>query len=309
MLNLIRNENMKIYRRLTTWVMIALLVSLVGAASYLMYHDSPQANKVDWRQSQTERIQMLEESKTHMPEEAARFDSQIQLAKEYLAKDISPERSAVWESVSFMSSLVAVITVFTVVVAADAMSGEFSSGTIKLLLIRPVSRSKIVLSKYIAAFQFTIVMLLILFASALAINFALYGTGGMSPTLLDLNHAGAIVEKNIIIEMLTSYGYKCVELIMIVTLAFMISTLFRSNSLAIGISLCIMFLGNTISMLMSRYEWSKYLLFSNMDLTRYIHNQPLVEGMTLTFSIMVLAAYFLVFNLLTWTVFRRRDVM
>ncbi|MFB7814686.1 ABC transporter permease subunit [Paenibacillus chitinolyticus] len=309
LLNLIRNENMKIYRRLTTWIMVILLVGLVGLISFLIHYDSRGMNSADWRQAQTQRIEQLEKTKADFPDNAADLDQQIKLAQEHLNRDISPNQAAVWQAVGSMSSLIAVITVFTVVVAADAMSGEFSSGTIKLLLIRPVSRSKIVFAKYAAGFQFSIFMLLLLFTSALVINLVLYGGAGTSPTVLELNNMGAIVEKNVIIDMLSTYGFKCVELIMIVTLAFMISTLFRSNSLAIGISLCIMFLGNTVSMILSRYDWSKYLLFSNMDLTRYIHGQPLVPGMTMTFSILVLAAYFIVFNVLTWTVFRRRDVM
>ncbi len=54
---------------------------------------------------------------------------------------------------------------------------------------------------------------------------------------------------------------------MIVTMAFMISTVFRSSSLAIGLSIFIMFAGQIITLLLMRYSWGKYFLFANTDLT------------------------------------------
>ena len=76
-----------------------------------------------------------------------------------------------------------------------------------------------------------------------------------------------------------TYGLKLIELVMIVTLAFMISTVFRSASLAIGLSIFIMFAGQVITLLLMRYTWGKYFLFANTDLTPYLKGQPLAEGM------------------------------
>ncbi|MBE3554796.1 MAG: ABC transporter permease, partial [Thermicanus sp.] len=66
--------------------------------------------------------------------------------------------------------------------------------------------------------------------------------------------------------------------------------------------------GSTIVAALSRYGWVKYILFANTDLRQYFDGTPLVEGMTLSFSITVLLAYFLIFNLLSWILFMKRDV-
>jgi ABC-2 type transport system permease protein len=60
--------------------------------------------------------------------------------------------------------------------------------------------------------------------------------------------------------------------------------------------------------LISRYSWSKYYLFTNTDLSQYLTDSPIVKGMTLQFSIIVLIVYFIVFNLLSWSIFQKRDV-
>jgi ABC-2 type transport system permease protein len=97
-------------------------------------------------------------------------------------------------------------------------------------------------------------------------------------------------------------------MIMIVTMAFMISTVFRSSSIAIATSIGIMFLGTAIGGFLTQYSWAKYYLFENTDLTQYLNDSPNIEGMTLQFSILVLIGYFLIFYVLSWVVFKKRDV-
>jgi len=53
------------------------------------------------------------------------------------------------------------------------------------------------------------------------------------------------------------------------------------------------------------------VLFLNLDLTQFINGNkgPIDDDpMTLGFALGVLAVYFVIFNAISWTVFRRRDV-
>lgn len=119
---------------------------------------------------------------------------------------------------------------------------------------------------------------------------------------------GTVTEGNVLVNALQIYGLSFIELMMLVTFGFMMSTIFRSNSLAIGLTLFLMFTGNIIVFTLSGYDWVKYIWFSNMYLSGYVEGQPLIEGMTLGFSLAMLAIYFVLFNLLTWILFNKRDV-
>ncbi len=200
------------------------------------------------------------------------------------------------------------ITVFTVVVASDSVAGEFSQGTIKLLLIRPWSRSTILLSKYIATILFGIGFTIVAFIVTLLVNMALFNS--TSTTELSDGLLSGISDWNYIIQV---YLLKFVTLILIVTFGFMMSSAFRSSGLAIGLSLALLFAGNLITGLfaLANKAWVKYVLFMHLDLSPYIGggsgpipNHPT----TLGFSLSVLAVYFVIFNLVSWTVFRKRDV-
>ncbi len=62
-------------------------------------------------------------------------------------------------------------------------------------------------------------------------------------------------------------------------------------------------------MMLSRFNWSKYILFANTDLTQYSTGKPLVEGMTIEFSIIVLIVYFVIFNVISYIGFTKRDIV
>ncbi|WP_410771748.1 ABC transporter permease [Fontibacillus sp. BL9] len=252
-LQLIQNENMKIYRRLRTWIMFAILVLLTMLFGVLFYLGSAS-----------------------LP-------------------------MAAWDAVDQLSFLYFLVSIFSVIVAADIVAGEFTWGTIKLLLVRPWTRSKILLSKFLTLLLFTLAMTAVYLLATLAVSFLLFPNtvSGVFPQ--GSGPFGYIME-----DLLYNY----IDLLVIVIFSFMVSTVFRTSGLAIGLSMFILFAGNIFTMLFhpSRYAWAKYMLFVNMDLGQYRGGQIGPAGMTLGFSVAVLGGYVLAFLLISWFVFKKRDV-
>lgn len=310
--NLILNENMKLYRHWRTWVMIGLMIAAVLLGSLIeWYYDDKQAPEGAWKgeviEERQRHAEMLsnpkidEEDKIHVQE-------LIAIADYRLAHDIRPISGTMWDGIYGSAELIVLITLFTVIVAGDSLAGEFSTGTIKLLLIRPASRLKVLLSKYLSMLMFGIVLLVILFIESILVNGLCYRFDLVNLPLLDVAAGGQVVEKNMVANLWQTYLLNGVSTIIFVTMAFMISSAFRSSTMAIGFSIFALFAGAIFTELLQRYAWSKYLLFANIDLAQHLTGRPYQEGMTLTFSIAVLAVYFLIFNLIAWQVFTRRDV-
>jgi ABC-2 type transport system permease protein len=205
-----------------------------------------------------------------------------------------------WGFILTSSELMSMIQIFTVIIAGDIVASEFTWGTIKLLLIRPENRSTILLSKFIAVFIFAIVLIILLFFSSLVLGVIVFGTKTATPQILQQ-----------LVNIGEEYVIRFVEMGMAATFAFMLSTVFRSSSLAIGLSIFLMFTGNTVVELLRHFNfnWAKYILFANTDLSQYMAGrEPLFNGMTLGFSIAVMLTYFLIFLLLAWAAFTKRDV-
>ncbi|WP_379127393.1 ABC transporter permease [Paenibacillus sp. sgz500958] len=312
MVNLVLNENMKIYRRVRTWIMIGLMIAFVLLANIMDWHsDGKNAKGDSWRAELLQEKQQWSETlkKTNLDEETRAFyQQQVAVADYHLKENIRTTEGTLWEGVNGSATLTIIISIFTIIIAGDSLAGEFSTGTIKLLLIRPANRVKILVSKYLSLLIFGLLLLLILFVVSVVVNGILYGFGHLDLPLVSMTGEGQIIENNMMLNLWKTYMLNGVSTIMYVTMAFMISSAFRSSAMAIGVSIGTLFAGNILLELLARYEWSKYTLFANTDLTQYLDGNPFKEGMTLSFSIGVLAVYFLVFNMISWLMFTQRDV-
>ena len=312
MVNLVLNENMKIYRRVRTWILVGLMAAFVLFVNFIEWHsDGKQAKGEGWRselkQENRQYREILKQPKLG-EEDRAFYQEQMALNHYHLDHDIRSTDGTMWDGVNGSASLMIVITIFVIIIVGDSVAGEFSSGTIKLLLIRPASRVKILVSKYISFLLFGLLLLITLFVISIVVNGILYGFGYMDLPLVSMTADGQIVERNMVINLWKTYMLNGISTIMYVTMAFMISSAFRSSAMAIGFSIGALFAGNIVLEALQRFDWSKYLLFANTDLTQYLDGHPFQEGMTLSFSITVLVVYFLVFNLISWLLFTRRDV-
>ena len=181
------------------------------------------------------------------------------------------------------------LTIVVVIGTAGVVAKEHSQGTIKFLLIRARSRTSILASKYVAILLYAISLTLVIAAATYASGAIWYGVSGGEYGFSDI---------------LLSIMYGFVYTTMYLTLAFMIGILTTSTGATIGITMFAI----TIDKVIITKDFYKYFLFPNMNLVAYENGGAPMPGMTLTFSIVVLAVYLLLFLIAGFTVFRRRDV-
>jgi len=187
-----------------------------------------------------------------------------------------------------------ILPFIAIIFTASIVSQEYRFGTIKFLLIRSHSRSKILASKYVVALMATLSLIAAVLVFSFGAGFILYGMNAGESVW------GAIGE-NIV--------YLIVYSIVYVTMTFMIGVLTKSSGVTIGISMFIIMIANLVTMLLSRYSFVKYILTSNVDLSMYANgSEPPIGGLTMPFSIAVLVAYMAIFLLASFVTFRKRDV-
>ncbi|MFC7392359.1 ABC transporter permease [Scopulibacillus cellulosilyticus] len=312
MLRLIQNENMKIYRKSSNRIMLLMLIGLIIAAGLIIKFNTPspkQHANDHWKQSLIKENKNLEKEIKKVPKESQSYLKKEIATNQYrIDHNLPPVQGFnIWSFVDKMAYLVMVIAIFTIILAGGSVASEFNWGTIKLLLIRPVSRTSVLFSKYIATLLYAILMLVILFIVSWLIGGILFGFSGLTEPHLQY-HNGHVTETNMVLYIFKEYGLNCVQLIMYVTLAAMISSVFRNSALAIGLSIFLLMVGPTAVQFLSKYDWVKYILFANTDLTQYITGTPIVSSMTLGFSLAVLAVYYIAFILIGWLFYTKRDV-
>lgn len=311
MSGLIANESMKIYSRKLTLILLLLLVAITIGASVMGKINSTNTNTENWRAETTQLVQQYEERLkiTELsPTLRADAENKLKIAEYRLANNIPTPPNNPWSALLTFSGLVEMVIIFAIVIAADMVAGEYTGGTMKLLLIRPHSRTKILFSKFIAVALFSVVMLAILVVCAYATNALFYGVGDIHTTDLFLNQQGQIVQQNVVMQVIKMYGLSIFPIMGYVTLALAVSTVLRNSALSVGISLFIMIVGNSMIEATAKMEWLKYLPFANSDISLYIFHLPARPEMTLSFSISVLLVYIFALSLISWIVFKKRDV-
>lgn len=310
-INLIKNELTKIYIQKSTWIMyIILAFIIVGIGVMVNSVDDIKTEYGDdtWR----EELQEENEQLTTEMEEDGFFISintpVIEKNNYYLENDIQPINYDAWQFVMENSMLLSLVSLLTIIVSAGIIANEFKWGTIKLLLIRPISRTKILVSKYTSVLLFALFTLLFVLVFSWIVGAILFGVEGMNPHFV-MDKGEGLEYVPVIGEIISGYGYKLINLIMMATFAFMISSVFRNSTLALGTALFLMMAGNSIVTFFAERSWAKYILFANTDLSQYANgNTPWIEDMTLGFSVSVLIVYYAIFIILSWLFFTKRDV-
>jgi ABC-2 type transport system permease protein len=127
-----------------------------------------------------------------------------------------------------LQMLIIHVPLLIALVTGDLVSGEGAMGTIRLLLTKPISRTSILFSKYVAGCAYTLIILLWMGFMALVIGRLLFGTGD----LMVLNSDGLIVlqEQDLGWRFAAGFSVAFLSLVMIATLSLTLSC-FSENSI------------------------------------------------------------------------------
>ncbi|MBC2243757.1 ABC transporter permease subunit [Listeria booriae] len=244
------------------------------------------------------------------------------LALAAIFRSVSPDIDNIQFMLSINGISMFLVALFSIVIASSVVASEFSFGTIKLLLIRPYKRWEILLSKYIVVMLYAVALALFTLLITYLISGVLTSFGSLTQDVSDIiptySENGDILNTGLtaINALSTQLGFFLVELIFSMSIAFMVSSLLRSQALAVGIGLFLLFInsiaGGITLMLAEKFEWFKYifvtpLYYINMN-SNAMGSMEINSGLSTGLAIGILAVYYVVFMALSFIFFQKRDV-
>lgn len=213
---------------------------------------------------------------------------------------------------NFFSEYGLFIIVIVVMIAGTIVSEEFNKGTVKLLLIKPYSRTKILLSKYITILIMTVFAIAIILLMELIVGGIVFGYDSLTIPVVEYNFNTSQLE---ILNIFTYVGIEILTqlpmIILLATLAFALSTIFTNSALAITISLLGFMSPSIINALVIQYKvnFMKFFVTMNWDLSEYLFgNLPSMQGMTLGFSIIMCLIYLFAMIIPTFIIFKKKNI-
>lgn len=202
-----------------------------------------------------------------------------------------------------------------IIVAAGAgsiVSTEFDKGTIKLLLIRPYSRNKILLSKYIVSMFMIIFAILSAFIMQLIIGGIFFGFSSLNIPVIIYN----FVQNKVMHINLFKYIFDNVlavlpEFILLATLAFAISTITNVSTLGVALPIVGVGAADIINLIAINRNIIplKYFVTLNWNFTNYLYGGVnSFPTLSIPFSILICAIYFLIMIITAFIVFNKRNI-
>lgn len=224
-----------------------------------------------------------------------------------------------------LNTLLVQVPILVALVAGDAISGEANMGTLRLMLTKPVSRTKIIMVKFMASVIYTVLLLVWMAVIALFLSMLIFGVNDMLifRSKGDMSQIMQITKDDVMWRYFAAFGYAAVALTVIASLAILLSV-FAENSIGpIIATVCIVIVCTVISNInvpiidkyAKPYLFTSYLVgwkgFFYINATSdgetikgSMENWPAVRS-----SLYKLIAYIFVFLSAAIIAFRKKDIL
>jgi ABC-2 type transport system permease protein len=325
MLNLVQNETIKVWKKRRFAVIVLILLILIPVFVYAQMkiaQNAAEKFKGDWRaelQTQiTDNTRAL--GSDRIPEEWKKWRrALVQQLQYYLDHDINPRTpNAVTFTRNFMDNAITMfIPLMVLAIASDLVSAERSSGTIKMLLTRPVRRWRILLSKLVTLTLYVSLIIVATVVLCYVISGLVFGYRGWGePVFVGFQVSGANVNTSAVhaipqaVYVLMQAGLAWFASMAVAILALMVSVLVRSTAASFVTMMAAIIAGAILTNMASSWHSAKYLFNVNLELTTYLQGTPPpIEGMTLGFSLAVLAVWAAAGLAVSFGVFTKQDIL
>lgn len=322
-LPLVENEVLKLFKRRRFRLVLLILVALIGTIVIAQSTGRERfRSKKDWRIDTQERVARMRNwvRQGRMPDSQKNW-MQFEIARlqYHLDRDIDPEAvSGPLFTRGFANAAsYLLLHLLSIVFAADVVSSEFSQGTIKLLLTRPVSRSRVLASK-LAALMLAIGLTVLLggIVAYLFSGFAYGFRGWGAPILTGFRQTAGTFDPSAVRavplwqDTIAVFGLAWFATAIVGMIGFLASVLLRSTAASMGSMFAALILGTILPRLAPTWAFQKYLFPTNLPLPDYYSGSPPpIPGMTLPFSVVTLAVWGAAAVVAAFVVFVRRDVL
>lgn len=193
-------------------------------------------------------------------------------------------------------------------VAGDLLAGEATAGTYRILLTRPVSRFKIVSSKFIAGNIYTFSLILWLAIVSLGVGAILFGFGELivirTGSVLILDRA------DVLWRFLLAYGFAVLGMSVVCSLALFFSSLVENAIGPIVSTMAVIIVFIIISAInIDLFKSIRPYLFTNYMLSWRLFFSDPVDISKVLEAVLILFGHIIFLFSITAIIFKRKDIL
>ncbi len=212
------------------------------------------------------------------------------------------------------------VPILVALVAGDMVAGEANMGTLRLLVSKPVSRTNLLLVKFLASVIYTVLLLIWVAVLSLFLSMLLFGTNDLF--VAREYESNIIASSDVLWRYVAAFAFASVALITVTSLAFMLSV-FADNSVGpIVATVCVIIVFTILTQMQIPFydETVKpYLFTTHMLGWKGFFYVKGLDGVTIRGSVenipaiirsgLILLGYTAVFLLTATWYFRKKDIL
>lgn len=206
-----------------------------------------------------------------------------------------------------LQTLIVQMPLLVALVTGDLISGETATGTVRFLLTRPASRTKIVLAKWLAGLFYTLLLLILLGIMALFVSHWVFGNGD----LMSLNSEGLTVIRSDDMNWRWAYAFLIafLSLSVVASLSTMLSSIMDNSITPIISVMAIIIIFTIIGMFdLPSFDVIKPFLFTtHMISWKNLFEDP-IPTQDILFSAGILFVHIIAFLSVSIYYFNRKDI-
>lgn len=296
-------------------------------------------NSNDFRVAEAESIindngqksDIMTKSEYKMTNSSISYDNYVKLTKkknEALDKSIEKSWYAINHNINYnksgvrtsftdcISNNIAFLGIIVVIIAGGIVANEFQKGTIRLLVIRPNKRWKILLSKFITVIIITLLFAVVTYCVSFVASGVFFGFKDYFISDLVYYNSG-VKEVNFILHSVGKMFILLIPVIFSGLLAFGLSVVTRNTALSVGLSI-FLFVGYGIIgaiLTLIRFPFINYTFIPYLDYSQFISPITLVDNCfnyntyyTFALANVVLLIWGILIYFVSNLVFIRRDI-
>ena len=206
-----------------------------------------------------------------------------------------------------LNSLIIHIPILICLVTGDSIAGEASSGTLRLILQKPYSRTQIYLAKALSGFIYTISLIIFLALMTYVLGFFLFGSGD----LIVLRRGVTVISSDDVVwRFCLAFCSGALSMLVVASLSMMISS-FVNNAIGPIVGTISIIIGLNIIFTLGAPLFKNlipYIFTSHFIKWQYFFDFQ-IEIDKLKLSVIVQLAYIIVFNTIGIFHFNRKDIL
>ena len=206
-----------------------------------------------------------------------------------------------------LNSLIIHIPILICLVTGDSIAGEASTGTLRLILQKPYSRTQIYLAKSLSGFIYTISLIIFLALMTYVLGYFLFGSGD----LIVLRRGVTVISSDDVVwRFCLAFCSGALSMLVVASLSMMISS-FVNNAIGPIVGTISIIIGLNIIFTLGAPLFKNlipYIFTSHFIKWQYFFDFQ-IEIDKLKLSVIVQLAYIIVFNTIGIFHFNRKDIL